>query len=116
MGKLYPPHIEGTLPSFYKNSEKGVVLTIPFSMNRAVSASEVYGYSLRVKDVINGEELTIWQSLSNSYELYASLVGGLIILVLGTMNIEIAIAIECMANLFMGLTDLKARKLLMQKE
>ena len=57
MGKLYPPHIEGTLPSFYKNSEKGVVLTIPFSMNRAVSASEVYGYSLRVKDVINGEEL-----------------------------------------------------------
>ena len=50
MGKLYPPHIEGTLPSFYKNSEKGVVLTIPFSMNRAVSASEVYGYSLRVKD------------------------------------------------------------------
>ena len=69
-----------------------------------------------INHVINGEELTIWQSLSNSYELYASLVGGLIILVLGTMNIEIAIAIECMANLFMGLTDLKARKLLMQKE
>ena len=69
-----------------------------------------------INHVINGEELTIWQSLSNSYELYASLVGGLIILVLGTMNIEIAIAIECMANLFMGLTDLRARKLLMQKE
>ena len=69
-----------------------------------------------INHVINGEELTIWQSLSNSYELYASLVGGLIILVLGTMNIEIAIAVECVANLFMGLTDLRARKLLMQKE
>ena len=66
-----------------------------------------------INHIINGEELTIWQSLSNSYELYASLAGGLIILVLGTMNIEIAIAIECTANLFMGLTDLKARKLLM---
>ena len=69
-----------------------------------------------INHVINGEELTIWQSLSNSYELYASLAGGLIILVLGTMDIEIAIAIECMANLFMGLTDLKARKLLVQSD
>lgn len=67
-----------------------------------------------INHVINGEELTIWQSLSNSYELYASMAGGLIILVLGTMSIEIAIAIECMANLFMGLTDLKARKLFVQ--
>ena len=65
-----------------------------------------------INHVIDGEELTIWQSLSNSYELYASLAGGLIILALGTMDIEIAIAIECTANLFMGLTDLKARKLL----
>lgn len=69
-----------------------------------------------INNVIDGEELTMWQSLSTSYELYASLAGGLIIFVLGTMNIEIAIAVECIANLFMGLTDLRARKLLMQKE
>lgn len=55
--KLYPPRIEGTLPSFYKTTEVGTVLKVPFSMNRAVSAAEVYGYSLRVKDVINGEEI-----------------------------------------------------------
>ena len=55
--KLYPPRIEGTLPSFYKSEETGTVLRVPFSMNRAVSPSEVYGYSLRVKDVINGEEI-----------------------------------------------------------
>lgn len=66
-----------------------------------------------INNVINGEELTMWQSLSRSYALYASLAGGIVILVLGTINVEIAIAIQCMANLFMGLTDLKARKLLM---
>lgn len=63
-----------------------------------------------VNNVVNGEELTIWQSLSNSYEMYASLLGGFVILMLGSIHIEIAIAIQCLANLFMGLTDLKAKK------
>ena len=36
MAKLYPPLIEGTIPAFY--SENGIVkITIPFSMNKAVS-------------------------------------------------------------------------------
>ena len=67
-----------------------------------------------INNVINGEELTIWQSLSKSYELYASLAGGLAILLIGDMHIELAIAIQCLANLFMGLTDLRARKLLIR--
>ena len=65
-----------------------------------------------INNSINGEELTIWQSLSKSYELYASLAGGLVILLIGDMDIEVAIAIQCVANLVMGLTDLRARKLL----
>lgn len=65
-----------------------------------------------INNTIDGEELTIWQSLSKSYELYASLTGGVVILILGTIDVEIAIAIQCLANLFMGLTDLKAKKLL----
>ena len=68
-----------------------------------------------INNVINGEELTIWQSLSKSYELYASLAGGLVILLIGDMHIELAIAIQCLANLVMGLTDLKARKLLINE-
>ena len=47
--------------------------------------------------------------------MYASLAGGVTILYLGTMDIELAIAIQCVANLFMGLTDLKARKLLINE-
>ena len=67
-----------------------------------------------INNTIKGEELTIWQSLSKSYELYASLAGGLAILLIGDMDIELAIAIQCLANLFMGLTDLRARKLLIR--
>ena len=65
-----------------------------------------------INSVVKGNELTIWQSLARSYNLYASLVGGLVILMLGSIDVEIAIMIQCIANLVMGLTDLKARKLL----
>ena len=68
-----------------------------------------------INSVVKGKELTIWQSLAKSYELYASLTGGLAILLIGDIHIEVAIAIQCTANLIMGLTDLKARKLLIKE-
>ena len=67
-----------------------------------------------INNTIRGQDLTIWQSLARSYEMYGSLDGGLAILLIGDMHIELAIAIQCIANLFMGLTDLKARKLLLK--
>jgi hypothetical protein len=39
--KLYPPNIEGTIPAFYGKGT--ATLTVPFSMNRTVSKSEVWG-------------------------------------------------------------------------
>lgn len=68
-----------------------------------------------INNTIEGKDLTIWQSLANSYEMYASLAGGLVILLIGDMNIELAIAIQCVANLVMGLTDLRAKKLLIKR-
>ena len=65
-----------------------------------------------INNTIKGQDLTIWQSLAKSCEMYASLVGGLAILLIGDMHIELAIAIQCLANLFMGLTDLRAKELL----
>ena len=65
-----------------------------------------------INNTIKGKDLTIWQSLANSCEMYASLAGGLVILLIGDIHIEVAIAIQCVANLAMGLTDLRARKLL----
>ena len=46
MAKLYPPNIEGTLPAFC-----GSALTVPFSMNRAVSTAEVRGFAIKIKRV-----------------------------------------------------------------
>ena len=66
-----------------------------------------------INNTIRGQDLTMWQSLARSYEMYGSLAGGLAILLIGDMHIELVIAIQCIANLFMGLTDLKAKKLLL---
>ena len=68
-----------------------------------------------INNTIEGKDLTIWQSLANSCEMYASLAGGLVILLIGDMDIEVAIAIQCVANLVMGLTDLRAKKLLVKR-
>lgn len=69
-----------------------------------------------INNTIKGQDLTIWQSLAKSYEMYASLVGGLAILLIGDIHIELAIGIQCLANLFMGLTDLRAIKLLIRSD
>lgn len=45
--RLYPPAIAGTLPAFCGTE----TLSVPFSMNRAVGASEVAGFSLKIKTV-----------------------------------------------------------------
>ena len=48
MAKLFPPLIEGAIPAFY--SENGMVkITIPFSINRAVSNAQVKGLALKIK-------------------------------------------------------------------
>jgi hypothetical protein len=56
MAKLYPPIIEGVLPAFYSDTivdseGKVIKITIPFSMNRAVSSSQVGGFALKIKTV-----------------------------------------------------------------
>ena len=48
MAKLYPPTISGIIPAFC-----GGTITVPFSMNKAVSRSEVGGFSLKVKNISN---------------------------------------------------------------
>jgi hypothetical protein len=50
MAKLLPPLLEGIVPAFY--SENGIVkITIPFSLNRAVSKAQVKGLALKIKTV-----------------------------------------------------------------
>ena len=59
--KLYPPTINGTLPAFYENNaDGGTVITIPFSMNRAVNEEEIAGFVLKIKTVQTGTTLGIF--------------------------------------------------------
>lgn len=56
MAKLYPPVIESTVPACY--DEKGMVkFTVPFTMNRAVSAAQIGGFELKIKTVQTGSFL-----------------------------------------------------------
>ena len=51
MAKLFPPVIEGIVPAFYQEEDGNIAVTIPFSMNRAVSQSQVKGLAVKVKTV-----------------------------------------------------------------
>lgn len=66
MAKLFPPIVEGTIPAFY--SEGGVVkITIPFSLNRAVSKAQITGIALKIKTVQSSSYLYTLEQSSDSY-------------------------------------------------
>lgn len=66
MAKLFPPLIEGVIPAFY--SENGIVkITIPFSMNRAVSAVQVKGLALKIKTAQSSSYLLDIKQENTSY-------------------------------------------------
>ena len=49
--KLYPPIIGSSIPACYKNDSGTVVITVPFSMNRAVDSSLISSMRLKIKTV-----------------------------------------------------------------
>lgn len=64
--KLYPPNIGGTIPAFC-----GTVLTVPFSMNKAVGKGEIGGFAVKIKTV-NGEHkgfAQVFDSMEGSQSL-----------------------------------------------
>ena len=46
MAKLYPPHINGTIPAFYASIEGTTTLVVPFFFFFAVSFAEIKGFML----------------------------------------------------------------------
>lgn len=69
MAKLFPPILGDTIPAFY--SENGIVkITIPFSMNKAVSNKQVFGFVLKIKTVQSSTYLlTIQNKDINTYNI-----------------------------------------------
>lgn len=62
--KLYPPVVENTLPACYRNERGMVVITIPFTMNRSVSAAEVGGFELKIKTIQTGSYLYTFKTVN----------------------------------------------------
>ena len=75
--KLPPPIIEGTLPAFY-----GTELTVPFTMNKAVSINEFDSFEVKIKSALNNaliktETIILYQDLNKViFNLSADLVIG----------------------------------------
>ena len=59
MSKLYPPTIASSVPAFYCDTNGVGTISVPFSMNRAVSLNEVNGYALKIKTAQTNTLLTI---------------------------------------------------------
>lgn len=58
---------------------------------------------------IAGNNLTNWNAFARSLELYGSLAGGCVA-ILCNFDITFCLALQCIANCFMGCTDLIAFK------
>ena len=63
--KLSPPILASTIPAFYSNSE-GIVITIPYSMNRAVSKADVSAFAVKIKTMQSGDILYQSQNVSKN--------------------------------------------------
>ncbi len=53
---LAPPLLDGTIPAFY-STDQGIVITIPFSMNRVVGLNQVNGFQVKIKTIQSGNQL-----------------------------------------------------------
>ena len=63
--KLYPPIIAGTLPAFYTITENGSVIakiTVPFSMNKAVSSKNIHGFALKIKTAYSNTYINVLEN------------------------------------------------------
>lgn len=87
--RLYPPNIAGTLPSFHTAFDGTTTqLVVPFSMNMSVSALEVKGLRIRIKETATDTTLaqidtTVWGEnegqLSATFTLGESIVRKLVV-------------------------------------
>ena len=88
---------------------------IGFAVTDAISTT-LWAVVMRaaVNDIIDGDELTKWSSFSDGFKLAASFLGGTLLFFLVDMPIEMALAFQCAANLFCGVTDYHVYKKLVR--
>lgn len=65
MAMLAPPLVEGTIPAFYSN-DQGIVITIPYSMNRVVSMVNIKGFQVKIKTIQSSTQIYSCEVLKNN--------------------------------------------------
>lgn len=66
MAKLFPPLIDGVIPAFYKDGNK-IKITIPFSLNRTVSPTQIQGIIMKIKTTQSNTYLFTIEQRDNLY-------------------------------------------------
>ena len=72
MGSLAAPILASTIPAFYSTGS-GIVLTIPFSVSRAVSPAQIKGFSIKIKSLQSGSVLLAQEIKPSELELNNSI-------------------------------------------
>ena len=62
--QLYPPIIPNVLTAMYNEDTEGIAIAIPFSLNRAVSASQIYNFNIKIKTVFDNKTIYIGDILT----------------------------------------------------
>lgn len=92
--------------------EYAVIRFVGFAVLNAVSTNLwVVIIKNSINRVISGDKLTDWESFSESCSLYVGFIGGIIAFFYSDMfagYIELCIFGQCICNLVMGATDIKA--------
>lgn len=72
--KLYPPIIGDTIPAFYEENGAAII-AVPFSLNRAVSVSDIGGFRIKIKNVQTNNLINSSLEVSSENNDIAAIVG-----------------------------------------
>ena len=72
--KLYPPIIGDTIPAFYEENGSAII-AVPFSLNRAVSISDIGGFRIKIKNVQTNNLINSSLQVSSEDNDIAAIIG-----------------------------------------
>lgn len=72
--KLYPPIIGDTIPAFYEENGSAII-AVPFSLNRAVSISDIGGFRIKIKNVQTNNLINSSLQVSSENNDIAAIIG-----------------------------------------
>ena len=64
--RLYPPLIGSSVPAFYKEDGGAARIAVPFAMNRAVSASQINGFILKIKTAQTNVQVAVLKTFGTA--------------------------------------------------